>query len=62
MNKETLFTNDGREVGTFMVPPWQTPVEVYMWGSRLFIRREDGRYTEAAGSFYIVGNPIGDAA
>lgn len=60
MIRETLYTNDGHEVGTFLVPPWKSPVEVYLWGSRLFVRRADGRYTEAAGSFFIAGDPLTD--
>ena len=48
MQKLTLYTHSGHEV-----PSWQVPVELYQWGARFFLRRADGRYTEAAGSFYV---------
>ena len=54
MNKVKLYTNDGRFVVEVTVPPWKHPVELYLWGERFFIRREDGRYTEAAGAFACV--------
>lgn len=53
MQKLTLYTNSGHEVATVTVPSWQTPVELYQWGARFFVRRADGRYTEVAGSFYV---------
>ena len=53
MPEITLYTNDGREVITVQVPPWKTPPELYMWGQRFFLLREDGRYTEAAGAYFI---------
>jgi hypothetical protein len=38
---ETLWSSDGKnKVADVAVPPWQTPVELYVWGSRFFIRRE----------------------
>ena len=41
MVPETLWSSDGKsKVADVAVPPWQTPVELYVWGSRFFIRRE----------------------
>lgn len=51
--KLTLYTYDGEKVADFVIPKWQIPMEVYLWGQRFFIRREDGRYTEARGSYFI---------
>ena len=53
MQKLTLYTHSGHEVAVVTVPSWQVPVELYQWGARFFLRRADGRYTEAAGSFYV---------
>jgi len=53
VNKVRLYTNDGRFVTEVTVPPWKVPVEVYVWGQRMFILREDGRYTEASGMFWV---------
>jgi len=44
--KVTLYTSDGEKIADFVVPRWQIPYEVYVWGQRFFIRRADGRYTE----------------
>jgi len=53
MNKVNLYTNDGGFVVEVAVPPWKHPIELYVWGGRFFIRRQDGRYMEASGSFWI---------
>ena len=53
MNEITLYTNAGEPVIEVQVPPWKIQPEVYIWGERFFLLREDGRYTEASGTFFI---------
>lgn len=54
MEPLTLYLNDGiTPVARFLVPIWKHPVEVYVWGERFFVRRENGRYTEAAGTYCV---------
>ena len=53
MERVKLYTNSEELVTEISVPPWKFPVEVYLWGERFFIRRSDGRYTEADGMFYV---------
>lgn len=53
MKTEKLYTAAGAFVVEAIVPPWVTPPELYVWGDRFFVRREDGRYTEAAGTFWV---------
>ena len=58
MGTEKIWSSDGRdEVAEVVVPIWAHPVEVYLWGSRVFVRRrvDDGwRYCEARGSYCVV--------
>ncbi len=49
-----LYTNDGKFVCDVPTLPWAKEPELLFWGERFFILREDGRYTEAAGSFFVV--------
>ena len=53
MEQITLFTNDDYALARVLVPKWLVPVEVYVWGERIFLRRQDGRYTEASGLYWI---------
>lgn len=53
MNKTALHTNDGHFVANVPTLPWVAPPELLIWGERFFIRRENGNYTEASGSFFI---------
>jgi len=51
----SLYTSDGRHVGDVLTPPFASPPQLLVWGERFFIRRDDGRYYEALGSWWIVG-------
>jgi hypothetical protein len=35
-------------VATVLVPPIDRPPRVLLWGSRVFVRHDDGRYRESA--------------
>jgi hypothetical protein len=53
MKKEKLYTNNGEFVVEVTTPPWQQKPELYIWGERFFLLRDDGRYTESAGAFFL---------
>lgn len=42
-----LYTRDGRRVTKVTIPHFTPPAEVLLWGSRTFVRRDDGKYYEA---------------
>ncbi len=44
-----LFTSDGRLVTTVELPPFKVPVQVVLWGSRIFIWNPDRRYPAESG-------------
>jgi hypothetical protein len=46
METMTLYTRDGRMVVDVQIPVFNPPVEAIIWGSRFFVRREDGKYYE----------------
>jgi hypothetical protein len=46
MTPTKLLTRTGEYVVTVTVPPFTPPAEVIAWGSRLFVRRENGEYRE----------------
>jgi hypothetical protein len=49
----TLYTNDGDEVVTVNVPPFNPPAEILQWGARYFVYDViDKRYIE--GMLYFV--------
>jgi len=54
MTETVLYTNDGHLVATVQTPIWRTKPELLIWGERFFILREDGGYTEALGSYFVV--------
>lgn len=48
MNQARLFTRSGGYVATVhSIPPFHTPAEAIMWGSRFFVRANDTDYVEA---------------
>jgi hypothetical protein len=49
MVRTPLYTFDGKFVANVPIMPFLKPVEVIVWGIRMFIRREDGKYREADG-------------
>lgn len=46
MIKTELFTRAGEYVIVVMIPPFNPPAEAVIWGSRIFIRNEKGKYVE----------------
>lgn len=42
-----LHTRDGGYVTTVQVPTFSPPPDVIVWGQRMFMRGEDGKYREA---------------
>lgn len=48
-----LYTKTGDPVARVPFLPYNVPPDAIMWGSRFFIRREDGRYYEGFVHFVI---------
>lgn len=46
MEKVRLYTADGEMVADVFVPAFEPPPDALLWGQRIFIRRDDGRYLE----------------
>jgi len=46
MEEVKLYTSDGKLVTTVVVPNFQTPPDVIIWGSRVFVRKGK-KYKEA---------------
>lgn len=46
MMEVDLFTQGGEYVVTALIAPFQIMPEVLNWGSRVFVKREDGQYYE----------------
>jgi hypothetical protein len=41
-----LFTRTGKLVTEVLVPPFQLPAEIIVWGERFFVRTPQGEYRE----------------
>lgn len=46
MKRTKLYTKEGEYVVTVLVPPFNPPSEVVIWGIRIFVRNVDGEYRE----------------
>jgi hypothetical protein len=58
MQEIILYSLRGEEVARVLVPPWKHKPEVYLWGSRVFVLRHEGRYTEADGTYYVLPRTV----
>jgi hypothetical protein len=51
MKPTMLFTRTGAFVVEVLVPPFQLPAEVIVWGERFFVRNAEGEYREGLAYF-----------
>jgi len=53
--RERLLTRDGHHVTTVEIPVFYPPVDLLIWGVRLFFRTLEGEYRE--GTVWVVQDP-----